>query len=136
MVRYFRDGMQSIIGSGLDLVFCNESEALEYAESQDLEAAKARLRDCCKGFVITRGPKGALLFDGDKEIEIPGRIVDAKDTNGAGDLFAGAFLRSIAGGSTFEEAGRLAILASSVLVTQFGARLRPEQASDILKQNA
>ncbi|MBF0590220.1 MAG: adenosine kinase [Magnetococcales bacterium] len=111
MVRHVREGMESIIGPGLDLIFCNENEALEYAETDDLSEAKRKLRTRCQAYAITLGPRGASLFDGDKEIEIPGRIVDAKDTNGAGDLFAGVFLRELARGAGFEKAGRLAALA-------------------------
>ena len=49
--------------------------------------------------------------------------VTAVDTNGAGDLFAGAFLFALSKGADFNLAGRLACASASKLVTQFGARL-------------
>jgi sugar/nucleoside kinase (ribokinase family) len=59
--------------------------------------------------------------------------VKALDTNGAGDMFAGAFLYGITHNHSFAEAGKLASLASSRVVSQFGPRLAPAQASKVLE---
>ena len=56
----------------------------------------------------------------------------AVDTNGAGDMFAGAFLYGITHGHSYAEAGKLASLASSRVVTQFGPRLEPKQSQKVL----
>jgi sugar/nucleoside kinase (ribokinase family) len=57
--------------------------------------------------------------------------VEAVDTNGAGDLFAGAFLYAINNGLSYAEAGKLGCMSSSILVTQFGARLKLQQTQTI-----
>ena len=59
--------------------------------------------------------------------------MDAIDSNGAGDLFAGAFMYGITNGKSFADAGKLASLASSKVVTQFGPRLELNQAKEMLK---
>jgi sugar/nucleoside kinase (ribokinase family) len=59
--------------------------------------------------------------------------VRAIDTNGAGDMFAGAFLFGITHRHSFAEAGKLASLASSRVVSQFGPRLEPSQVSKVLE---
>ena len=59
---------------------------------------------------------------------------DAIDTNGAGDLFAGAFMYGITNGKSFADAGKLASMASSKVVTQFGPRLESSQAKEILNE--
>jgi sugar/nucleoside kinase (ribokinase family) len=82
--------------------------------------------------VITLGANGALIFDGDTFIQIEPYKVQAIDTNGAGDMFAGAFLFGITHNHSYAEAGKLASLASSRVVTQWGPRLDPEQAKKIL----
>ena len=51
----------------------------------------------------------------------------AVDSNGAGDMFAGAFLYAITQGHDFAAAGRLASAASSKVVSQFGPRLEAAQ---------
>lgn len=132
MITYFREGLDAIIGDGLDLLFCNESEALAYTGCSDLNQAKDQLTKLAKMIGLTLGSKGATIYDGSQWIDIPGISVDAVDTNGAGDLFAGAFLYGITQGYTLSKAGQLACRSSSVLVTQFGARLKTGQALTLL----
>lgn len=131
MVHYFYEGLNEMIGNGVDLLFCNESEALAYTKCTTIPEAAAALKKVAKAFAITLGPKGAFLFDGNKEVYVVTTPVEAVDTNGAGDLFAGAFLYAINAGIGYAEAAKLGCMASSLLVTQFGARLRKEQALDV-----
>lgn len=131
MVNYFADGLSEMIGSGVDLLFCNEAEAFAYTKSNNIDEAVAGLKKIAKTFAITRGPKGAFVFDGEEEIHVVTIPVEAIDTNGAGDLFAGAMLYGINNGMTYAEAARLGCFASSTLVTQFGARLKKEQVSKV-----
>jgi len=126
VVTYFRAGFHEMLGDGVDLLFCNEAEAKSFAETEDFDQATKVLKKHAKAFAITRGPRGAYLFDGEKEVIIITRKVNAVDTNGAGDLFAGAFLYALAQNKSFAEAGELACRASSELVTRFGARLDKE----------
>lgn len=132
MVKYFREPMQEVVGASVDLLFCNEEEAMLYTGKDNLEEAREALKKDAKRFVITQGANGAMIFDGDTFIDIEPYAVNAIDTNGAGDLFAGAFLYGITNGRSFADAGKLASLASSKVVTQFGPRLEWHQAKDIL----
>ncbi len=134
MVNFFRDGLLEMAGPNLDLLFCNEAEALDLSQSDSMNEAVESLKSIAKKFAITRGPEGALLFDGDKLIEIDSHKVEAVDTNGAGDLYAGSFLYGITHGMNFGQAGDLASLTSSQLVTQFGPRLTHNQAQDLLNR--
>tara|TARA_B110000444_G_scaffold259754_1_gene304508 strand:+ start:469 stop:1467 length:999 start_codon:yes stop_codon:yes gene_type:complete len=133
MVEFFKEGLIEIVGAGVDLIFCNEAEALAWAETQDIEEAVATLKLTTRTFAITLGADGALVFDGEKVHRILGHSVDAIDTNGAGDMFAGAFLYAITNNYSFKEAGELASLASAKVVSQYGPRLQAEQHGDILK---
>ncbi len=123
MLEYFKDNINEAIGDGVDLLFCNEKEAMLWAGKDTLEAACEELKSKAKQFVVTRGPEGALAWDGKAFIPIAGHKVKAINTNGAGDLFAGAFLYGITQGHGFEVAGKLASRASSQVVTQYGPRL-------------
>ncbi len=133
MVEFFHDGLSDIIGEGVDLLFCNEDEALAFTKTSTIEAASEALKSIAKSFAITLGPKGALVFDGEKECSIAPHAVKAIDTNGAGDMFAGAFLYALTQGQDYEAAGKLASKAASVVVSQFGPRLRAEQHAEIIK---
>ncbi|RLA45000.1 MAG: adenosine kinase [Gammaproteobacteria bacterium] len=123
MVEFFRDAMAQIIGQRLDLIFCNEAEAMGWAQSDDLEVAIEKLKQIANSFVITLGADGALTYDGTELAEIPPHRVQAVDSNGAGDMFAGAFLYAITRGEDFPTAGRFASLAAGRIVANYGPRL-------------
>ena len=123
MVEFFRDGMAEIIGQRLDLIFCNKAEAMGWAQSDDLEVTIERLKQIANSFVITLGADGALTYDGTELAEIPPHRVQAVDSNGAGDMFAGAFLYAITRGEGFPTAGRFASLAAGKIVANYGPRL-------------
>lgn len=134
MVKYFKEPMESVVGASVDLLFCNEEEAMLYTGKENVLEAREALKKDAKRFVITQGKNGAMIFDGDTFIDIEPYQVNAIDTNGAGDLFAGAFLAGITNGRSYADAGKLASLASSKVVTQFGPRLEWHQAKDILNK--
>ncbi len=127
VAEHFRDGFTETIGDGIDLLFCNEVEALSYTRKDSIDDAVEVIKTFAKTFAITLGAEGAAIYDGRDLISIAANPVKAVDTNGAGDLFAGAFMYGLTHGKSFEEAGVLASKASSIIVSQFGPRLRLEQ---------
>ena len=133
MVNFFKDGMKEIIGNKVDLLFANEIEALAFCETEDLSSAAEKLKEYADTFAITLGEKGALLWDGKQFIEVAGHKVVAVDSNGAGDMFAGAFLSQICQGKNFLDAGNFACKAASQVVAKFGPRLEKEQAASLLQ---
>ncbi|MGK0442878.1 MAG: sugar/nucleoside kinase (ribokinase family) [Pseudohongiellaceae bacterium] len=133
MVRFFKDGLIEMIGEGVDLLFCNEAEAKGWADTDCLDTAITELKTIAKQFAVTLGANGALVFDGENLITIAPYKADAVDSNGAGDMFAGAFLYAISHGHDFASAGRLASRASSEVVSNFGPRLAPSKHSELLQ---
>lgn len=133
MVRFFYKNFEQVIGASVDLLFCNEEEALMFCGTDKMSEAREKLKQVARKFAITLGANGALIYDGDTFIEIEPYKVKALDTNGAGDMFAGAFLYGITHGHSYAEAGKIASLASSRVVSQFGPRLEPAQAKRVLK---
>jgi len=134
MVKYFSAQMQEIVGASVDLLFCNDEEAMIYTGTNDINTARERLKKIAKRFVITLGSNGALIFDGDTFIKIEPYKVTAVDTNGAGDMFAGAFMYAITHQHSWAEAGKLASLASSKVVSQWGPRLETSAVKKILTE--
>ena len=133
MVRFFRESLEAMIGDRVDLLFANDDEARELANTDSLDEAVQYFKKISRSFAITRGKDGALLFDGVALIEIKPVQVQAIDTLGAGDMFAGAFLYGLCEGMSFHQAGDLASLASAKIVTQFGPRLQAEQTRSLLE---
>jgi len=134
IVAYFKDGLQEMIGKRIDLLFCNQHEALSWAGTDNFNTAVETLKTVATQFAITLGANGALLFDGEKTHRVDAIAVKAVDTNGAGDMFAGAFLYGITRGLDFPTAGKLASLSAATVVSDFGPRLTRAQQQQILEQ--
>lgn len=134
MVKYFSKQMEEIVGASVDLLFCNEEEAMLFTGTNSVAEAREKLKGIAKKFAITLGANGAMIFDGDTFIQIEPYKVLAVDSNGAGDMFSGAFLYAITNGHSYAEAGKLASLASSRVVSQWGPRLSKEQMTKILSE--
>lgn len=132
MVKYFSTQMKEVVGAGVDLLFCNEEEAMIYTGANNIQDAREKLKEVARHFAITLGANGALLYDGDTFITIEPYPVRAIDTNGAGDMFAGAFLYAINHKHSYAEAGKLASLAAARVVSQYGPRLTPEQVKRVM----
>lgn len=131
MVKFFKEGLIEMVGNGVDLLFCNESEAMAYTGTEEIHEAREALKKVAKTFVITRGENGAMIFDGDTFIDIEPYAVKAVDSNGAGDMYAGAFLFAITHNHSYASAGKLASLAASRVVSQFGPRLKWHETQEI-----
>lgn len=132
MVRFFKAGLLEMIGSGVDLLFANEDEAKGVVGTADLDSAIDYLKTLSQEFVITRGSKGALVWDGQTLIDIDPVKVKAVDTVGAGDMFAGAFLYGRGRGWDHRRAGALASAASAKLVTSLGPRMSAAETQTVL----
>jgi len=126
MVKYFKDQMKEVVGESIDLLFCNEEEAMLFTDTETVGEAREALKKVAKIFAITQGKNGAMIWDGETFIDIEPYSVTAVDSNGAGDMFSGAFLYAITNGHNYASAGKLASKAASTVVGKFGPRLSAE----------
>ena len=72
--------------------------------------------------VVTLGSDGAMISDQGHNVTIPAYHVNAIDTTGAGDAFAGALAAYLAAGHTLEQAVQMATAAGALAVTRLGAQ--------------
>ena len=136
MLSYFRSEMDEVLGDGVDILFANEEEILAFSKKSNLFEAIKSMKSLAKILAITRGPQGALIWDGKQIIEIPTISVQAVDTNGAGDMFAGTFLWALSEGKLQGEirrAGQIACFYASHVVEKWGPRLNDEEAKRAMK---
>jgi sugar/nucleoside kinase (ribokinase family) len=123
VVEVFEDNLHKVIGNGVDLLFCNSDEARSFTKTDNTEDAAEQLKKYAKTFVITRGAGGSLSYDGADLVQTPAVTTIAVDTNGAGDMYAGAFLYAINAGHSYKLAAKFANEASARVVSQFGPRI-------------
>jgi len=118
------------IAPALDVAFLNRR--LSRALDEEPEAAAAKLNELGSGVVaVTLGSQGALVAGGGEMVRVSAPTVEAIDTTGAGDVFAGAFLARWLEGGTAEEAGGFAAVAGALSVTGKGARGRLPRRSEV-----
>ncbi len=134
MVQFFGDGLKEMMGDKVDLLFCNQDEALGFTGTDTIDDAIEALKSYAGQFAITMGDKGALVYDGNTVLNIAPHTIKPVDSNGAGDMFAGAFLYAITNGYSHQQAGDLASAASAQVVSQYGPRLKAEQLQVIHNQ--
>jgi len=132
MVEFFRDGLADMIGDKVDLLFANQDEALGWTKTNTIEDACEAMKTHASTFAITMGKNGAVVFDGEHLSTVEGCSATAIDTNGAGDMFAGAFLYAITNGQSYVEAAQLANKAAAQVVSQYGPRLKADQHKGLI----
>ncbi len=132
MVKYFRDGIEEILDGGIDVMFCNEEEAHLLTGTNDVQEAMQILQTKAETVAITLGKNGALLGDGERQVSVPGVKVKAVDTNGAGDMFAGAMMYGITRGYSLAACGLLASHAAAEVVSNFGPRISKDRQQQLL----
>ena len=120
VVNAFRERFEEVISiRKIDYLFCNQEEAIALAGSnfaKDLQAV-------ARNFVVTNGSENSIIVENNNLHEIDAYKVEAIDSNGAGDIFAGAALYKVIEGESFFEACKFGNYASSIIVQEKSPRL-------------
>lgn len=113
----------------------NEHELVVAIGNDETDAALDELADRHAGpIVVTQGPAGALLVDGDRRERFPGfPAPGVVDTTGAGDAFCGTLAAWLAAGASLPDAIRAANAAGSLSVRAAGARGGMPSREEILQ---
>ncbi|MBU3721723.1 MAG: adenosine kinase [Limnohabitans sp.] len=131
MIQFCKAGLDAMLGDGVDYLFCNQEEAQVWCGTEDLETIRSTLKKLAKIICLTRGPEGSEVLTADQSWHVPAEKVKAIDTNGAGDMFAGAFLYAVTKGYAPNQAATLGNHAAAAVVSQHGNRLTLGQLSAI-----
>lgn len=108
--------------SNVDLLIVNESEfeTLSGLKPEALSEGYKRLG--VKEIVLTLGSEGARYYDGETNVFVPAKRVDAVDTTAAGDSFIGGLVVALAKEAPINEALEFATRVAAYTVTKFGAQ--------------
>jgi ribokinase len=114
-------GIETLLGLA-DILIPNETEAALLAGETDAEAAACALSELAGTVVLTCGSRGAVVASGGRlRRRVAARPVEAKDTTGAGDAFAGVLVTWLAEGQDLDAALDAATAAASLSVGREGA---------------
>ncbi|MFA5510894.1 MAG: adenosine kinase [Candidatus Kapaibacterium sp.] len=117
----FRDNLTKVVEKS-HLVFCNDLEAKSFTGSNDDNEAFNKLCSMARNVVVTYGKRGSKVFWEGNVYDIPAYQINAVDTTGAGDSYAGAYLYGIIKTGNPKIAANLASYISSEIVAQMGPR--------------
>lgn len=126
LVSHFRNEFIDLAKGRIQLSFMNEEEALAISQGDTLPDAIEWLKAFMPSFVITRGAKGSIGWDGNQLHQCDVPTVHKLDTNGAGDMFAGTFLHCLLRDADFDVASKAACYSAGLVVAQYGPRLEPQ----------
>jgi len=105
------------------MFFCNEEEAMGLTESDNAADSIQAIHQHVGNVAVTLGANGSIIMHQGEVIPIGGVEVEAVDTTGAGDMYAGGLLYGVTNGMDWKQAGRLASHCAARVVSQLGARL-------------
>ncbi len=122
-VNRHRESFLKLVADYIDILFANEDEIKTLYKTSSLNAAIEKLKKKCNLAAITIGKKGSILISNGKERNIdPFIFGKAIDTTGAGDLYAGGFLKGLADGLKPEISAKIGSICAGNIVTQLGSR--------------
>jgi sugar/nucleoside kinase (ribokinase family) len=104
-----------------DLLFVNEDEARMLTGHVETAAAARTLRDAGAATVcIKLGARGCAVSRRDMDFTSPGFVVNAVDSTGAGDCFAGGYIAGLQRGLSHKQAAEVANAVGALSVQQLG----------------
>ena len=132
IVMGFKDKFHEIESFGLDYIFGNDDEAMAFVGSDNIEDAFVALKKKSYVSIITMGEKGSAVVSNEGVINTPKVNIQAIDTNGAGDMFAGSFLYSLLQNDDLKTCAEFANYGASKVVETFGPRLTKDMYHEVL----
>ena len=119
---------RALIAEGLfDILFANEIEIQALAETDDFEAAVAKIAPQVPLLVVTRGAHGAIALQGGTRTEVGAEPIEqVVDTTGAGDLFAAGFLSGLAEGRSMRDCLTMGAVCAREIIAQVGPRAQTD----------
>jgi len=112
----------------IDVWTSNSVEALRFTGADEIGIAMDRLAELLPEsvlMVVRDGPQGCWIQQRGERRQVPGFVVKAVDSNGAGDAHAGVFVAGLAQGLDALEAARRANAAAALAVTRWGPATSP-----------
>lgn len=123
VVARWRAELLDFITASADIVLANEGELAALFETEDFDAAAAKLAAIVELAAVTRGEQGSVIIRGEERVAVAAFPVDkVVDTTGAGDQYAAGFLLGVARGLSLADAGKLGSLAASEVIAHWGPR--------------
>ncbi len=122
-----------------DILIPSEEFAKGFTGCDTAESAARKLYELFNPeiVIITCGSRGGIAYDGNEIKEYPAFLVEAVDSNGAGDVFHGAFAYGVVSGFDYYKCCVFSSAVSAIKCTKVGARdgvPRIDEVTEFLKE--
>jgi sugar/nucleoside kinase (ribokinase family) len=118
-----KDELKKLVQNHVNLVFGNFQEAQELTDTGTPEEAAQALAGYADIAVVTMDAHGSLICSEGETHRIPAYPVQAVDTTGAGDMYAGGLLYGLTKGLPLDRTGKIASWCAAQVVAKLGPRL-------------
>ncbi len=136
VVAGIRDRLWDVIDRYVDIVFLNAEEARALTETSPEEAVRKVAAEArVETVVVKLCSRGSLVWHQGEVHTIAVNKVDAIDTTGAGDAYAGGFLYGLTHGWSPAASGALGSAAAAATVQQIGAVVNDARALQALRDD-
>ncbi len=124
---YVRQGLVALtpLLSRCDILFITEGELQILTGLPRPESISVVQSTGTKIIVIKKIEAGAFIVQGAETWDLPAEIIQAKDTTGAGDVFAAGFLAGLLKGQSLPDCGRLGLILSHQSMMGLGREAYP-----------
>lgn len=134
VVSSFYDEIKNFVEQYVDILFCNEAEALALSKAETSQKAFEFCSQLCDCLFLTRSADGAWTHHKEEgKTSVKAFPVTAVDTTGAGDLFAAGALYGLLQNQSIEQCAVLGSYCASQVITHLGARLPAHSELEIEK---
>ncbi len=136
LIERHRDKINMIIKDYADIIFANEDEAEKLTGKKLIEAVE-EIKKFCKIAIVKIGEQGSLVMDNNGLHKIKGFKVDAINTTGAGDAYAGGFLYGISHGLDVKTSGKIASYVAAQVVASHDSMINrnlQQEIKNIIKE--
>ncbi len=134
IVHGFKEKFDLIESYGIDMIFCNDDEAIAFSGKDSFNDAVEFYKSKSYMTAITKGSEGSVVIENDNVHLTKAEEITPIDTNGAGDMFAGSFMHAYLEGYDIQTCAKFSNYASSRVVETFGPRLDARGYSEVLNK--
>ncbi|MCD8312793.1 MAG: adenosine kinase [Bacteroidales bacterium] len=114
--------LHDVVGSYIDILFANETEARSFTGLEPREALDEMAR-MCRIAVVKVGKEGSMLKSGDEYHYIPAWPAKTIDATGAGDTYAAGFIYAHSLGMPLKVCGEIGSIIAAKVVEVVGTKI-------------
>ncbi len=135
VIDAFRERLRPVVEDHADVVFLNEAEAGLWGQQDDVLDAAGKLAETVPMVVLKLGRRGSVIFHEGQQFKVDAFRVEAVDTTGAGDAYAGGFLFGLDRGLDPARCGAVASRIAAGTVARVGSVVRdPQEARTLVAE--